>query len=59
MSSSDPHPDLDIHLTDLYFSCKWKGTWARISVEAERNMHRASQSYPRISGFWESSDKYI
>lgn len=59
MSGNDPHPVLDIHLADLSFSCKWKGTWARISIESERNMHRSSQWYPRISRFWESSDNYI
>lgn len=30
MSVTDPHSDLNIHLLDLYFSCKRKGTWARI-----------------------------
>lgn len=43
MSGDDPHPDLDIHLTDFYFSCKWERTWARISIESERNIQRSSQ----------------
>lgn len=57
MSASDPHPDPGYSPCRFIFSCKWKATWARVSAESERNMHRSSQSYPRISRFCESSDQ--